>query len=270
MAGNTVQRIAFAVEEEALVGVDPVAAETEPAADAVQHRAVPEQLGGEGIEVGVLAAMPQMDLVHLQFGLVGGVGGLGSHVAVGVADGVPHSGAVGGTGEPALHRDLAADIGGQVQAAAAVIGKFKMGGGHAEDVHIPVEAAVEGEVGRLGINTVVGGVVHRDDQQVFVLQGAGELHPPGGVAAVVVGQLFTVQVDIRRGVGAVDLQEIGLRFGQVGALQRPHIDSGAAPVVVSAVLAVNVVPAVGQIDQVPVGGEGFGQRGPPCGKPICG
>ena len=127
--------------------------------------------------------------------------------------------------------------GGDLDAGAAIVAQVKMRLGKGNEVHIPVQAAVEGEVGHLGIDGVVGGVVHGDGKNVFFLQRRGKVYPPGGVAAVVVGQVRSVQVDIRGGVGAPDFQEVGFCRGKVRLAQGLCVPGGSPVVVVAAVLS---------------------------------
>ena len=60
--------------------------------------------------------------------------------------------------------------------------------------YIAVNAAVEGEVCLLGVHGVVVAVVHADRQQIFLFEMFGQVNPKGGIAALVLGQLFAVQV----------------------------------------------------------------------------
>ena len=85
-----------------------------------------------------------------------------------------------------------------------------------DDIYIPVKAAVEGEVGHLGIDSVVGTVVHSDDEQVLFIQRVGNVHTPGGVAAVMVGQALAVEISIGGRVGTADLQIVPVGPGEFG------------------------------------------------------
>ena len=97
------------------------------------------------------------------------------------------------------------NFGGHRQAGAAVVIQIKVGLGNADKVDIAVQAAVEGEVRHLGIYSLVGSIVDGDDNQVVWLQCSGDIDTPGGVAAVVMGELLTIYINIGGGVGAADL-----------------------------------------------------------------
>ena len=76
---------------------------------------------------------------------------------------------------------------------------------HHQQAHIPVDAAVEGEVRFLGVNAVVDAVVHPHRELVFCLQQFRDLCPEGGVAAVMGAELLTVQQYGGTGVDALEL-----------------------------------------------------------------
>ena len=112
--------------------------------------------------------------------------------------------------------------------------------------HIPVNTAVEGKIGFLGIHGVVVAVVHGNGQQIFLFEVVGQVHPEGGVAALVLGQLFTVQVDGGGHGCAIQLQNSLAACRDGGLFQCQRIPAGAAVVIVAAVLTVHRVPCVGQ------------------------
>ena len=119
---------------------------------------------------------------------------------------------------------------------------------HHQQAHIPVDAAVEGEVRFLGVNAVVDAVVHLYRELVFCLQQFRDLCPEGGVAAVMGAELLTVQQYGGAGVDALKLQPYLLlcrvvhRCCKAGA-----VGAAAPPVIVAAVLTVPGVPCMGQL-----------------------
>ena len=135
-----------------------------------------------------------------------------------------------------------------------------MGCADADEIHISVQAAVEGEIRHLRVNGVVRAVVHSDDEQRFAGEFIGDIDAPCGVAAVVVRHVPAVCVDIGRGVGAADLEIIAVGRRQIELIDRFCVIAGAAVEVISAVLSINRVPGVGQIDPVPPFGHGCGNR----------
>ena len=82
-------------------------------------------------------------------------------------------------------------------ARRAAVTQRKVGGRHHDEVHIPVQTAVEGEIRFLGVDGVVVAVVHRNDQQVFRFEMSGKVDPEGGIPALVFRQRFAVEHDHR-------------------------------------------------------------------------
>lgn len=116
--------------------------------------------------------------------------------------------------------------------------------------------AVEGEVGFLGIDKVIFAVVGDDGQLVLFFQQSGDVHPEGGEAAVVVGNLGAVQADLGAVAHTLELQPNLLGSGvKSGGRKAGFIGAAAAPVVVAAILTVDVVPGMGQVDR-----DGFAIR----------
>ena len=123
-----------------------------------------------------------------------------------------------------------------------------VGGGHREEEHIPVDAAVEGEVGPLRVDRLVGAVVDVHDEHVVVAQRLGEGDAERRVAAFMGRQQGSVEMDLRAGVDAAELQpDVPVR---VGGREPDGVGAGAATVVVAAVLAIDRVPGVGQVDRL--------------------
>ena len=60
VAGNTAQGVFFAVEDEALVGIDLEAAAAETGGNVVKDIAVFHQFSTAAVQVGILAAVPQV------------------------------------------------------------------------------------------------------------------------------------------------------------------------------------------------------------------
>lgn len=120
-----------------------------------------------------------------------------------------------------------------------------------EQLHVPVDTAVEGEVGLLGIDAVVDAVVHLDLQVVLLPEQGGDLGPEGGVAAVVMDDALTVELHIGGGVDALELQIdrlcIRVKGGQGKTLL---VGTGPTPVVVAAVLTVHIVPGVRHVHRL--------------------
>ena len=115
--------------------------------------------------------------------------------------------------------------------------------------YIAVNAAVEGEIRLLRVDRVIVAVVHRDGQYIVAgAQGVGNVHAEGGVAALVLGQLLSVQADHGGHGHAVKLQHGAPARRELRHGQNLGIVAGAAVVIVAAVLPVHGVPGVGQGD----------------------
>jgi hypothetical protein len=144
--------------------------------------------------------------------------------------------------------------GGNFYAGAAEIGQIKVAFRHADKIHIPVKTAVEGEVCYLGINTVVGRVVHNNSKNTVGI--SSNIHAPGGVAAVVGSQMLSVQKYFCGGIGTVDFQII-LFCGRKGIGEFANVAAFSTEVITVAVLAVCTVPGVGQGNRFPVFGDEY-------------
>ena len=123
--------------------------------------------------------------------------------------------------------------------------------GHNMQRYIAVNAAVEGEVGLLGVDGVVVAVVNRNNQLICtIVQGIGDVYTEGGVAALVLGHFLPVQADNCSHSNAVKLQNRAVAIGQLRFLQVTGVAAGAAVVVIATVLPVYSVPSVGKGDRL--------------------
>jgi hypothetical protein len=111
-----------------------------------------------------------------------------------------------------------------------------------------IEAAVEGEVRLLGIDAVRGTVV-RDDRQEFIAGNHRERTAEGRIAAVMMGEEFAIEIDVRRHSYALEF-EIKLLIVLENDFPKLFLIEGAAAViVVPAVGAVFGIPSVGEIER---------------------
>ena len=118
------------------------------------------------------------------------------------------------------------------------------------------EAAVEGEVSLLGVNAVVFAVVDLDGQLIVLAQYGGDIRTEGGVTAVVAGDLHAVQRNSCAGIDTLELQPdlLGSNI-KGGCRELRFIGAGTAPIIIAAVLTIDVVAGVRQID-----GDGLAVR----------
>ena len=246
MAGNAVQRVRLAVQEEALLGVNLEAAHAKAGGGLIFHRAVHHKAGLAAVQVRILNAVPQVCVEDGQGdvgafaggnGVAGGVQQLNAHFAFAVVPGGNLN-----AGICALHSGGDADAG----AAEVIQGEVVLADHHQAD--IAVDAAIEGEVSFLGVNAVVFAVVDFHGQLVFIPQQFGDVGAEGGVAAVVVADGGAVQNHMGAGVDAVKLNPDLMGGGvKLGSSETGAVDAGAAPVVIAAVLTVAGVPGVRQV-----------------------
>ena len=245
MAGHAPQRITAAVEQESFLGIDVKPAAAEPGLDLIAA----VQPGRSRVQVRIVQTIPQMDIVQLEHR--GGIAfhhrhrlGLIRHRKGHVLCPAFH---------PGFHRHVGS-MGIQIHdrrdlhARRTAVAQRKVGGRHHDEVYIPVQTAVEGEICFLGIDGVVVAVIHRNDQQVFFFQMRRQIHAEGGIPALVFCQRFAVEHDHRGVSRAVHLQPDFVGAVMLRHLQAAGVQAGAAVIVIAAVLPVHGVPGVGQVN----------------------
>ena len=121
---------------------------------------------------------------------------------------------------------------------------------HHDQVHVPVHAAIEGEVRFLGVHPVIHAVVGDHRQGVFgFMQDGCDFLAEGGISAVVMQDFLSIQRYVGSGVYPPEFQVHAFRVRVIGRrVEYLSIDAAPPPVIVAAVLAVHRVPGVGQID----------------------
>ena len=255
MAGDTAQRGGLAVDGEAAVRGNGVAAHAYVGVDLVKGLVVALQTCHHGVEVRLVHA-PQLGVRHIDgnSSAVGGAHSGGYLASVGVLDAVHHGKAVVGVGDEALDfkgsAAVCGGLGGDHDAGAAVVVQIKVCVGHADQVHAAVQSAVEGKVRRGGVHG--GGVLVADlDGQLVVAVTAqvGDVGAEDGEAAFVGGGNSAVHLD-----GGIQRSCQHLHI-HAAASQRLHglfkgaaVYAGGAQVAAVAVHAVHGVPGVGQGD----------------------
>ena len=246
MAGGAVEGVAAPVQEEALPGVNAEAADTEPGANLVHGLTVYGQGGHSGVQIGVFHPVPQVGVIQYQPAVFAGAGKDG--VVLGVQNGDSDFTL---TIRPGFYFNRCLAVfgrGSDLDTGRAIIRQGKVVLVHHQQGHIPVDAAVEGEVRLLGVDPVIDGVVHLHGQGVFLLQQGGDVRPEGGIAAVVGADHRIIQHHGGAGIDPLKLQPDLLAFGVKGGTKKGFLILAAAPpVVVAAVLPVYIVPCVGQV-----------------------
>ena len=186
-----------------MLGIHPEAADTEGDVQAVLNAAVFCHAAAGGIEIRVLHAMPTVSIHNGQ----GSVRPLphGYRSAFSIQQGYFHL----PTGHPALNpNECVASVRScrYPHAAGAQIIQIEMRLGNNHQPHIPIDAAVKGEVRLLGIDSVIFRVVHLYGQLVVLLQQSSNLAPESGITAVMDSNQGSIEAHPGRGVDALKFQ----------------------------------------------------------------
>ena len=269
VTGHAAQGILLTVQDKAVFGVNFKGATAKARANGVNLLPALHEARLAAVQVGVAAAVPEMHVGNLQghlgLGAFNGCNRVFLFVVKGIGNRLPLLGAreVDLYLQPGV---LSLNRRGHLDAGATVVIQVKVGACNANKVDVPIKAAVEGEVRHLGIYGFVRRIVHRDAEERFVGQPLGDIHAPGGIAAVVVCELHSVKIHVCRGVGTAEFKIILLCLGQLAPAEQLGIQAGAAEVIVSAVKAVLGVPGVGERHALPIGGKCLGQGAVVLGK----
>ena len=249
VAAYAAKRVASAVEKEALLGIAGKDTAAEPGRNLVSGG----KLRRGGIEIRIVHAVPEMDILDHEL-----CAALDS-LCLAVNSYVNRFGVV-----PGLHRDggglfLQIDHRRDLDAGCSVLEKLKMLRRDSDQLHIPVQSAVEGEVRLLRVDRGVVLVIDGDRKDVLLLKLLRQLDAEGGVAALVADELFAVEPHLRRHGGAVYFEKQALPRGFFRR-KLPHIPACSAVIIVAAVLPVDGVPGVRQRDRLAPGGKFHGLR----------
>ena len=251
VSGNAPEGILFPVEDKAVLRVDTEATAAKMRRNGIQNYLSIQQFCSHSIKIGIFPAVPQMDIRNGDVHHIA-AGDLGDHIALGIVYRVTHGGAccIG----PGLHFHvgvLSVHDRGYLDAGRAVIIQIKMSLVDTDQVHIPVQAAVESEVRNLGIDPIIGSVIHRNHQKCLSAQFSGQIHTPGGVTAVMMSKVLAGYIHIGRRICALDFQIIALGGGQIHRIQLLDVVGRAPEVIAAAVLSVDCIKAVRQVHKIP-------------------
>ena len=254
MAGDAVERIFPAVEDESALGVNAEAPASEARAHFVDLLAAAQDDRLGGIQIRIPDAVPQMDFFKRDACLCVLRILLRHRVALRIEN--READFVARFKADRIRRQIDLRIFAlhhrrHGQSGTAEIGKIEMRLLHRDDVHIAVQSAVEGEVRRLRIHVLVGRVVNDDGEAVFRLDFPCDLHAPRGIAAVVMGERCAVHIHIGGGIRAAHFQIQLLSLRKLVCQKLLCIAAGAAEIIVAAVLSVLRVPRMGQINPLP-------------------
>ena len=82
--------------------------------------------------------------------------------------------------------------------------KTEMGFGHANQFNVAVQTTVKREIRHLRIYVIVGRVIDKNCNLIFLFQRCRHVHTPGRITAVVVRQFFPVYVHVCRRICATN------------------------------------------------------------------
>ena len=141
------------------------------------------------------------------------------------------------------------------QTGTSVIIQIKVSIVYCDQIYITIQTAIEGKVRHLGIYGVVGRIVHCDHNQVLDLQRLGHIDTPGRITAVVMSQMLSVHINIRRRICSPKFQIILLSLRQIHLIDLLGIIAGSAIIIAVSILAVDGIPGVGKIHKIPLVGQ---------------
>ena len=246
MAGYAVQGIGLVVEEETLLRVGAERADAERNLQFVGHDAVILQLDAAGVEIRIFHAVPAVRLFDADDGIKPRAR------ADGLSLGVDERDAHFAAGDAALHADIgriAVRRGRHADTAGAEIVQREMNLVDDQQTNRTINAAVEGEIRLLGIDAVVFAVVGDDDEVICFGKQRRNVHAERGIAAVMDADFPAVYGDR---CGCVDAVEFEPDLFAVPVKRRAGkgtlVSAASALVIVSAILSVDVVPGMGNVD----------------------
>ena len=246
MAADTPQGIAAAVEEKALLRIHMEIPGTETGGDRIHLLAVYRQHGLAGIEEGIFQSVPQVHIPNLDIRV--GTLADGNRIALSVLNGDSDCAVL--CVMPGANPDksiLTLDLRMNGDTRTAEIVQVKVVPVDNNQLHVPVDAAIEGEVRLLGVHPVVDGVVHLHGKVVLIFQKRRHIAAEGGVPAVVGHGHGTVHNDLRGGIHARKFQINTFVRTEFRCGKALFIDTFAPPVIISPVLTILIVPGMGNI-----------------------
>ena len=116
-----------------------------------------------------------------------------------------------------------------------------------QQIYITIDAAIEGKVGLLRVYSVIYGVVYIHQKVVLVLQMLRDLSTEGRISAVMGGNGHAVENHLGRGVDTSEFQIDLFLSAELRLCKGLVILAGTTIIVITAVLAVQVIPGMGHI-----------------------
>ena len=142
------------------------------------------------------------------------------------------------------------DVGGQQQTVGTIFGNIEMRLVRKDkQLHLPIQTAEEGKVCLRRVHRQIGVVVHLHSQLVFTaVQVRGQIHGEGGETAAMFAHELPVTEHRCHFAGSAETDKY---LGSVGRSKGFLVPTDALIVVIAAVLPVQSVPGMGQVDSLP-------------------
>ena len=247
VTGYTSKWVFLTVEYEAVVRIDLEASHTETRGNRVNSLAASDNRSHSRVKIRIASAVPEMYVLDGKISYAVSGREFCYSVALAVKHGVTDLVTVLLICYVYLYLYVARNRGGYLDAGAAVVVEIKVGVCNCYEIYVTVKTAVEGEVCHLRIYLLVRGVVHYDSYLALISEALGEVNSPGGVSAVVMSLVLTVNVYVCGRVRTADLEIVLIGCGELTLYELLGVKTRAAEVVVAAVLSVGSVPGVGEI-----------------------
>jgi hypothetical protein len=260
MAGYAAKRILSAVKNEAAVRIDSEGTATESGSNLIYNLTVSNERNVSGVEVRILSTVPEVNVLNLELLNLLSCGNFNcsKNLALLGADAVNECCAFLNVLGEYLNLNesvVAANDRSYLDAGSSVVIEIEVLLANYDKLNVSVKTAVEGEVCHLGVNCVVRSVVNRDSKNVFILDVAGEVNSPSRVTTVVMSEVSTVKVNVCGRVSAVYLKVELCACRELGLEETLGIVAGSSVVIVTAVLTVGSIPAVGKVYLLAIGGK---------------
>ena len=162
----------------------------------IHHSAATDQFCCSSVKIGIVDAVPQMYIfdgeadtgMTIHCVLAPALLIYGNHYSIAAL-------------MPGFHHYIGASaIGvhdrGHPDPRSAIFFQFKVCAGRGYQIHVAVQAAVEGEIRLLGIDKIILPVVYTDADQAAILKRIRNIHAEGRVTAFMAAKLLTIYINL--------------------------------------------------------------------------
>ena len=250
VTGYTAQGVFLTVEDKAVIGINLKGTATKTAAYVIKNVAIFYDFNLAAVEVGILATVPQVNVLQGEVYSGFGAFNLCDFVFFLIVNGVNQLLCRSYVLNEYLNFNvcvLAVNGGGDHKTGAAVVVKVEVRLVNSNEVYVTVDTTVEGEVCHLGVNGFVYGVFNNNSDFGLVCYLFGDVYSPGGVTAIMVREFFAANVNVGRGVSAAQLKVVEVCCRQISLVQSFAVNAIATEVIIAAIHTVSGIPRVGKI-----------------------